>query len=73
MNFKDRLNKKIKEARKLTEEFKKDGVNAELDEKTGEITVRFSDIRNLTEKEEVACEKGLASISEPTGINLFEK
>ena len=38
-----RLKDKIEEARKLIEELKQEGVCAELNEKTGEITIKFSD------------------------------
>ena len=38
-----RLKNKIEEAKKLIEELKQDGVCAELNEKTGEITIKFSD------------------------------
>ena len=38
-----RLKEKIEEAKKLIEELKLEGVCAELDEKTGEITIKFSD------------------------------
>ena len=38
-----RLKDKIKEARRLIEELKQEGVCAELDEKTGEITIKFSE------------------------------
>ena len=38
-----RLKNKIEEAKKLIEELKQDGVCAELDEKTGEITIKFSE------------------------------
>ena len=34
---------KITEAKKLIDELKQSGVNAILDEKTGEITIQFSD------------------------------
>ena len=38
-----RLKDKIEEARKLIEELKQDGICAELDKKTGEITIKFSE------------------------------
>ena len=38
-----RLKDKINEAKKLIEELKQEGVCAELDKKTGEITIKFSE------------------------------
>ena len=38
-----RLKDKIEESRKLIEELKQDGICAELDKKTGEITIKFSE------------------------------
>ena len=37
------LIEKITEAKRLIEELKQSGINATLDEKTGEITIQFSD------------------------------
>ena len=37
-----KLKNKIKEAKKLIEQLNQEGVCAELDEKTGEITIKFS-------------------------------
>jgi hypothetical protein len=45
MKFNKALTMKIEEARKLIEELNREGIFAELDEKTGEITIKGSEFK----------------------------
>jgi hypothetical protein len=52
MNYKKRLQEKIEKGRKLVEEFHALGIEAELDERTGEVTVKGSAFQNYKPQED---------------------
>lgn len=47
MNYKKALQEKIDKANKLIKKFKKMGINATLDEKTGEIEIHGSEFNKV--------------------------
>lgn len=56
MNCKQKLKEKIEKARKLVEDFKHYGIDAELNEETGEVTIPGSEwdkpeVKKLFEKD----------------------